>query len=87
MRHAAIGDAAVVGIRDDKWGETVKAFVVLKEGKSLSRREIADWVGADIAAYKKPRFVEFVQAIPRNVSGKILKNDLASRETGPDQKV
>jgi acyl-CoA synthetase (AMP-forming)/AMP-acid ligase II len=87
MRHEAIGDAAVVGIRDDKWGETVKAFVVLKEGKSLSRREIADWVGASIAAYKKPRFVEFVPTIPRNVSGKILKNDLASRVTLPDQKV
>ncbi len=87
LRHGAIGDAAVVGIRDDKWGETVKAFVVLKEGKSLSRGEIADWVGASIASYKKPRFVEFVQAIPRNVSGKILKNDLVSRATTPDQKV
>jgi fatty-acyl-CoA synthase len=87
LSHEAIGDAAVVGIPDDKWGETVKAFVVMKEGKSLSRREIADWVGSSIAAYKKPRFVEFVQTIPRNVSGKILKNDLTARPTSDDQKV
>lgn len=87
LRHEAIGDAAVVGIPDDKWGETVKAFVVLKEGQSLSRREIADWVGASIAAYKKPRFVDYVQTIPRNVSGKILKDELTARPTGDDQRV
>ncbi|MEI7769809.1 MAG: AMP-binding protein [Chloroflexales bacterium] len=87
LRHDAIGDAAVVGIPDDTWGETVKAFVVLKEGKRLSRREIADWVGASIAAYKRPRFIEFVQTIPRNVSGKILKDDLTVRPTSEDQRV
>jgi len=65
----------------------VKAFVVLKEGASLSGKDVASWVGESIAGYKKPRFVAFVKAIPRNVSGKILKSDLAALETTADQKV
>ena len=87
LRHEAIADAGVVGIPDDKWGETVKAFVVLKESMNLSRREIADWVGASIAGYKRPRYVEFVKTIPRNASGKILKSELLAMKTTSEQKV
>jgi acyl-coenzyme A synthetase/AMP-(fatty) acid ligase len=65
----------------------VKAFVIVKEGGSASRREIADFVGESIAGYKKPRFIEFAKAIPRNASGKILKNELVVQETTPEQKV
>jgi fatty-acyl-CoA synthase len=87
LSHEGISDAAVIGIPDEKWGEAVKAFIVLKEGTSLSRREITDWVSESIAGYKKPRFIEFVGVIPRNVSGKILKNELSSFETTNEQKV
>jgi acyl-CoA synthetase (AMP-forming)/AMP-acid ligase II len=82
LRHEAVADAAVIGIPDERWGEAVMAFIVPKPGRELTRAEIADWVGAHIAGYKKPRYVEFVAALPRNVSGKILKTELASYTAG-----
>lgn len=78
MRHDAIADAAVIGLPDSHWGEQVVACVVPKPGCTLDAANVIDWVGTHIAGYKKPRRVEFVAAIPRNVSGKILKDAVAA---------
>jgi acyl-CoA synthetase (AMP-forming)/AMP-acid ligase II len=71
--HEAVLEAAVIGVPDDYWGESVKAFVVLKEGKSATEDEIIDLCKKTIASYKKPRFVQFVQELPKSPTGKILK--------------
>lgn len=71
-----IGDVAVIGIPDDKWGESVKAVVVVKPGETVTAEEIIAFARTKIAGFKTPRSVDFVDALPRNPSGKILKKDL-----------
>lgn len=64
-------EVAVIGISDDYWGELVKAYVVLKEGMSITEDEIIDFCERTIANYKKPQSVEFVQQLPKSTTGKI----------------
>lgn len=71
--HPDILEAAVVGIPDEKWGETVKAYIVLRNGKSITAQQVIDYCTDKIARYKKPHYVEFLEELPRNGSGKILK--------------
>jgi len=80
FRHSAIADVAVVGIPDPIWGETVKAFIVLKEGKMINEQEVIDFCKDHLASYKKPRAIEFVSSIPKNPSGKPLKRLLKERD-------
>ena len=76
MKHDSVSLVAVIGIPDEKMGEEIKAFVVLKEGMKATEQEIIDHTKANIAAYKYPRVVEFVDSLPMSATGKILKKEL-----------
>ena len=75
-RHEAVLECAVIGIPDEEWGESVKAFVVLKPGMTATEEEIITTAKANLASYQKPRSVEFIDALPKAVTGKILKREL-----------
>jgi acyl-CoA synthetase (AMP-forming)/AMP-acid ligase II len=74
--NSAIAEAAVVGVPDERWGEAIKAFVVLRDGCTLSAADAVAGLAERIARYKIPKSIEFVATLPRNASGKILKGIL-----------
>jgi len=66
----------VIGVPDERWGETVKAIVVLHQGRSATTEDILDFCRGKLGGFERPRSVDFVEALPRNSLGKVLKRTL-----------
>lgn len=80
--HPRILEACAVGIPDEYRGETIKAFIVVKEGETLTAEEVTSYCKEHLAAYKVPKQVEFLEELPRTAVGKVLRRELKDREAG-----
>jgi acyl-CoA synthetase (AMP-forming)/AMP-acid ligase II len=78
--HEAVEEAAAIGVEDEEFGQRLRAFVVKEEGKELSEEDLKDYVKQNLARYKVPREIVFVDELPRNATGKVLKRELAERQ-------
>jgi fatty-acyl-CoA synthase len=79
LHHPKIADVGVIGFAHEKWGEAVKAIIVVKPGESLSEEELIEWCQGKIGRFKIPKAVVFTDAIPRTPTGKILKRVLREK--------
>jgi acyl-CoA synthetase (AMP-forming)/AMP-acid ligase II len=87
-RHPAVAEAVVIGVPDELWVERVHALVVLKEGRQATEDEIIEFCKRHLARYKTPKSVEFVESLPKNPQGKILKRELREKYwTGLERKI
>jgi acyl-CoA synthetase (AMP-forming)/AMP-acid ligase II len=82
-QHPGIKEVAVIGVPDPRWGESVRAVVVPKEGVSLTEQDVIEFSQDKLARYKQPKSVVFIDVLPRNPAGKVLKFDLRERHGAP----
>ena len=78
--HEAIDEAAAIGVEDEEFGQRLRAFVVKEEGKDVSEEDLKGYVKQNLARYKVPREIVFVDELPRNATGKVMKRELAERQ-------
>ena len=81
-KHPAVAEAAVIGVPDELWVERVHALIVLKEGRVATEDEMIEFCKQHLARYKAPKSVEFVEILPKNPQGKILKRELREKYWG-----
>lgn len=81
--HPLVLEAAVIGIPDAYWGERVKAVVVTKPGSAMDEQAVIDYCKSRLASYKKPTSVDFMDALPKNTAGKVMKKELLKRYRSP----
>lgn len=79
VKHPGVLEAAVIGVPSEKWGESVHAVIALKKSVEVTEKEITEHCAQHLAGYKKPRSVEYVELLPRNAAGKVVKNILRER--------
>ena len=76
MGHPGVLECAVIGVPHAKWGETVKAVVVKREGAEVSEAALIEWIRDKLAGFKRPTSIDFTEVLPRNASGKLLRRTL-----------
>ena len=76
ITHEGVSLCAIVGVASNEHGEEIKAYIVKKDGATMTENEIIQWCKANMASYKYPRFVEFLESLPMTATGKILKREL-----------
>jgi long-chain acyl-CoA synthetase len=79
-QHPKIKEAVAVGIPDERWGEAVKVYIVLRDGQTATEQEIIDYCHPRMARYKVPKFVEFRRELPKSLVGKVLRRQLIAEE-------
>jgi acyl-CoA synthetase (AMP-forming)/AMP-acid ligase II len=82
IKHPAVNDVAVIGAKSEKWGETPVAIVVPEAGATADKAEIKAWTNSELGKQQRIAGVEFIDALPRNPNGKILKRELREQFKG-----
>ncbi len=82
LEHEAVAEVSVIGVADDQWGEAIKAVVALNSGMSVAADELSEFVAAKIARYKKPKYVDFVESLPKTDEGEIDRDEVKKNHGG-----
>ena len=82
LEHEKVAEASVIGVPDKKWGEAIKAVCVLKAGESLDPKDLSEFVASKIARYKKPQYIDFVDALPKTDDGEIDRDQVKKDHGG-----